>query len=75
MKRFLPTNSRTAVLAAVLLLLLGLFVYVALRSGPLASVPVTLVTVERREITPALFRRHAHGRTIAADRDAHRSSR
>ena len=55
MKRFLPTNSRTLVLAAVLLLLLGLFVYVALRSGPLASVPVTLVTVERREITPALF--------------------
>ena len=55
MKRFLPTNSRTAVLAAVLLLLLGLFVYVALRSGPLASVAVTLVTVERREITPALF--------------------
>ncbi|HJV73829.1 MAG TPA: efflux RND transporter periplasmic adaptor subunit [Noviherbaspirillum sp.] len=55
MKRFLSTNSRTLVLAAVLLPLLALFAYVALRSGPLAPVPVTLTTVERREITPALF--------------------
>ena len=55
MKRFLPSNGRTLVLAGVLLLLLGLFVYVALRSGPLASVPVTLMTVEDRKIMPALF--------------------
>lgn len=55
MKRFLSTNSRTLVLAAVLLPLLALFAFVALRSGPLAPVPVTLTTVEHREITPALF--------------------
>ena len=35
--------------------LLALFVYVALRSGPLAPVPVTVATVENRSISPALF--------------------
>ena len=40
---------------AVLIPLLALFVYVALRSGPLAPVPVTLATVENTSISPALF--------------------
>ena len=39
----------------VLIPLLALFVYVALRSGPLAPVAVTVTTVEHRSITPALF--------------------
>lgn len=55
MKKFLSTYGRTMALAGVLMPLLALLVYVALRSGPLAPVPVTLVTVERRKITPALF--------------------
>jgi len=48
-------NRRTLALAGVLISLLGLFIYVALRSGPLAPVPVTATTVENRSITPALF--------------------
>jgi len=40
---------------AVLIPLFVLFVYVALRSGPLAPVSVILTTVETRSITPALF--------------------
>lgn len=55
MKNFLSIHGRTLALAGVLVLLLGLLAYVALRAGPLAPVPVTLVTVESREITPALF--------------------
>ena len=55
MKKFLSTHGRTLALAGVLVLLLGLLAYVALRAGPLAPVPVTLATVENREITPALF--------------------
>ena len=39
----------------VLLPLLALFVYVALRSGPLAPVSVTVAKVENHSITPALF--------------------
>lgn len=46
---------RAVVLIAALLTLLVLFGYVALRSGPLAPVPVTITTVESRAITPALF--------------------
>jgi len=54
MKRF-PLQRRTFALLAVIVPLLMLFVYVALRSGPLAPVAVTVVTVESRAITPALF--------------------
>jgi len=54
MKRF-PVQRRTLALLAVLFPLLALFVYVALRSGPLAPVPVTVAAVENRSITPALF--------------------
>jgi HlyD family secretion protein len=53
--KFLPMNRRTVALVAVLLPLLALFIYVALRSGPLAPVPVTVAPVESRSITPALF--------------------
>lgn len=54
MKR-LPLQGRTLALVAVLVPLLALFVYVALRSGPLAPVPVTMAVVESRSVTPALF--------------------
>lgn len=55
MKRLLSLNGKSMALAAVLLLLLAAFAYVALRSGPLAPVPVTLTTVESRAVAPALF--------------------
>jgi RND family efflux transporter MFP subunit len=55
MKQFLSTHGRTMMLAGILLPLFGLFAYVTMRSGPLAPIPVTLMTVERREITPSLF--------------------
>lgn len=51
----LPFQKRTLALTAVLVPLLALFVYVALRSGPLASVSVVLATVENRSLSPALF--------------------
>ena len=54
MKR-LPIQLRTLALFAVLIPLLALFVYVALRSGPLAPVPVTVAAVEERSIAPGLF--------------------
>lgn len=55
MKRMLTNHSRKIVLAAVLLPLIALFGFTALRAGPLAPVPVTVTAVEQREITPALF--------------------
>ena len=54
MKR-LPLQGRTLALLAVIVPLLALFIYVGLRSGPLAPVAVTVVTVESRAVTPALF--------------------
>lgn len=51
----LPVQPRTLALVAVLIPLLALFVYVALRSGPLAPVPVTVAAVEERSIAPGLF--------------------
>jgi HlyD family secretion protein len=54
MKR-LPLQSRTLALLAVIIPLLALFIYVGLRSGPLAPVSVTLASVETQSITPALF--------------------
>ena len=53
MKRF-PLTGRSIALAGVLLALLALFIYAALRSGPLAPVPVTVASVEVRRITPAI---------------------
>ncbi|WHZ12888.1 MAG: RND efflux system, membrane fusion protein [Burkholderiaceae bacterium] len=47
-------QRRTLALIAVTVPLALLFVYVALRSGPMAPVAVTVVTVESRAIAPAL---------------------
>lgn len=56
MKRFpIHIQGRTLALVVVLVPLLALFIYVALRSGPLAQVPVTVTAVEDRPISPALF--------------------
>ncbi|MDP2367226.1 efflux RND transporter periplasmic adaptor subunit [Rhodoferax sp.] len=55
MRTFLSTRGRTLALASVLILLAALLGYVALRAGPLAPVPVTLVTVDSQPIKPALF--------------------
>lgn len=54
MKR-LPVQRRTLALIAVIAPLLALLVYVALRSGPLAPVAVTVAQVESQSINPALF--------------------
>jgi RND family efflux transporter MFP subunit len=54
MKR-LPLQKSTLAIFAVLIPLLGLFIYVTLRSGPLAPVPVVLATVESKAVSPALF--------------------
>jgi len=50
-----PLQKRTLALLALTLPLAALFAYVALRSGPLAPVPVVLATVEERPLSPALF--------------------
>lgn len=52
--KFPRLQRRTLALIAVIAPLLVLFVYVALRSGPLAPVAVTVATVESRPIAPAL---------------------
>ncbi len=52
---FSAMNRRTLLLLAVLVPLLILLGYVALRAGPLAPVPVTVTSVENRAIAPALF--------------------
>lgn len=54
MKR-LSSAYRTVILAALALLTLSLFFYVVMRSGPLAPVPVTVVTVQNRQLHPQLF--------------------
>ena len=51
----LGISRRSLALIAVLAPLAALFVWVALRSGPLAPVPVTVVTVSSQSIAPALF--------------------
>ena len=55
MKNYISIHSRSLALGAVLLLLLGLLGFVALRSGPLAPVAVTLATVENIALKPSLF--------------------
>ena len=54
MKRF-HIQGRTLAMIGVLVPLLALFIIVALRSGPLTPVSVTVATVENRAITPSLF--------------------
>lgn len=51
----LPIKSRTLAMIAVIAPLLILFIYVALRSGPLAPVLVTVTVVENKAISPAIF--------------------
>lgn len=51
----LPFARRTLVLAAILVPMVLLFIYAALRSGPLAPVAVTVEKVESRPLAPALF--------------------
>lgn len=48
-------RGRILAVIAVVAPLLVLFVYVGLRSGPLAPVAVTVATVQQQPITPALF--------------------
>ena len=52
---FSTINRRTLLLLAVLVPLILLLAYVALRTGPLAAIPVTVSPVENRAISPALF--------------------
>ena len=47
-------QRRTLALVAAIVPLAALFVYVVLRSGPLAPVAVTLDTVRSRAVAPAL---------------------
>jgi HlyD family secretion protein len=51
----LPVSGRMALIIAGVVPLVALFFFVVLRSGPLAPVPVTVTTVEVREVSPALF--------------------
>ena len=51
----LPISTRKLALLAVIVPLLALFIYVAIRSGPFAPVPVTVTTIENRSVAPALF--------------------
>ena len=53
--KLLSVNRRMIALLAVIVPLLALLIYVALRSGPLAPIPVTITTVESRSIAPVLF--------------------
>jgi RND family efflux transporter MFP subunit len=70
----LPTRRRTLALLGLLLPLLVLFIYVLLRTGPMAAVPVTVAQVQNAALSPALFgigtveARHTHriGPTVAA---------
>lgn len=55
MMKFPSIKKRTIGLIGVLALLLVSFIYVAVRSGPFAAIPVTVATVENHAITPALF--------------------
>lgn len=54
MNRF-PLSLRTITLLAVLVPLGAIFVHVVLHSGPLAPIPVTVITVEEKMLAPSLF--------------------
>lgn len=54
MKRF-RLQRRVLAPLAVIIPLLAIFAFVALRSGPLAPVPVTTASVEVRSLVPSLF--------------------
>lgn len=50
-----PNTRRVLLIVAILVPLAGLFLFTALRSGPLAPVAVTLIEVENQALSPALF--------------------
>ena len=51
----LPVQRRTLVLIALVVAALALFIYVAVRTGPMAPVPVTVATVARQALAPSVF--------------------
>lgn len=51
----LSIQRRTIILLAVIIIVLGVLIYIALRSGPFAPVSVTVASVENKSISPALF--------------------
>ncbi|MCW8923957.1 MAG: efflux RND transporter periplasmic adaptor subunit [Gammaproteobacteria bacterium] len=53
--KHLTVGGRTLAMMAVVLPLLALLIYVVLRSGPLAPVPVRVMPVETRSIAPGLY--------------------
>jgi len=55
MMRKLPLHGRTVALLAVVIPLLMLLGYVALHSGPLAPIAVTVTTVRAQALAPALY--------------------
>ena len=54
-KILLSIGTRAMLLIGVSIALLALFAYSILRLGPMAPVPVTVIKVENRAISPALF--------------------
>lgn len=53
--KLMLSNWRNLALIAILLILLTVFGYVIMRSGPLAPIPVTVTSVEKQVINPSLF--------------------
>ncbi len=53
--KIINVSKRSLTIIAVLVPLLGLLAYVALRSGPLAPVGVTVVSVKNKALRPAIF--------------------
>ena len=53
--KFKTINNKVLRLLAVLVPLFLLFIYLALQSRSLASVPLTMTVVEKKQITPVLF--------------------
>lgn len=53
--KLISSNWRKITLIAALILLIVVFGYVLMRSGPLAPIPVTVTSVENKAITPSLF--------------------
>ncbi|HCU69791.1 MAG TPA: efflux transporter periplasmic adaptor subunit, partial [Desulfomicrobium sp.] len=49
------TSRKTFFLTAILVLLAAAFLYAAMRSGPLAPVPVVVAEVKDMAVTPSLF--------------------
>ncbi|NCB31887.1 MAG: efflux transporter periplasmic adaptor subunit, partial [Clostridia bacterium] len=48
-------SVKTLILLILVFAVVAGFVFVLLRSGPLAPIPVTVITVEDKSLAPALF--------------------